>query len=187
MSCIRESEGEDDTSNVTVGEESDQLELQQSSGRQAPDVCISEVHTQDSLFCRFHRKLNALMPFHLPGKPKRFQEYLNGIFEGNDCMEVERLDILRRCSSTTVFQNNKLRALLAVAFPPVTVGPLAGRSVPVTFEGDTFPQFSQNEKSRFHCKVCIPFQKWAMENGKSHAHLRCRKQATVDNILPGTA
>ena len=49
-------------------------------------------------------------------KPKSFQEYLNGIFEGNDCMEVERLDILRRCSSTTVFQNNKVRALLAVTF-----------------------------------------------------------------------
>ena len=64
-------------------------------------------------------------------------------------MEVERLDILRRCSSTTVFQNNKLRALLAVTFPPVTVGPLAGRSVPVTFEGDTFPQFSQNERAGF--------------------------------------
>lgn len=76
MSCIRESEGEDDTSNVTVGEESDQLE--QSSARQAPDVCVSEVHTQDSLFRRFHRKLNGLMPFHLPGKPKSFQEYLKG-------------------------------------------------------------------------------------------------------------
>ena len=50
MSCIRESEGEDDTSNVTVGEESDQLELEQSSARQAPDVCVSEAHTQDSLF-----------------------------------------------------------------------------------------------------------------------------------------
>ena len=34
-------------------------------------------------------------------------------------MEVERLDSLRRCSSTTVFQNHKLRALLAVTFPPV--------------------------------------------------------------------
>ena len=126
------------------------------------------------------------MPFHLPEKQKSFQEYLNRIFEGNDCMEVERLDILRRCSSTTIFQNNKLRALLAVTFSPVTVGPLAGRSVPIT-EGDTFPQFSQNEKSRFHCEVCIPFQKWAMENGKSHARLRCRKQATVNNILAGTA
>lgn len=86
------------------------------------------------------------MPFHFPGKPKRFQEYLNGIFERKDCIEVERLDILRCCSSTTIFQNNKLRALLAGMFPPVTVGPLAGRSVPVTCEGDTFPQFSQNEK-----------------------------------------
>ena len=114
-------------------------------------------------------------------------EYLNGIFEENDCLEVEGLNILRHCSSTTVFQNNKLWILLAVTFPPVTGSPLAGWSIPVTFEGDTFPQFSQNEKSRFHCEVCIPFQKWAMENGKSHARLRCRKQATVDNILAGTA
>jgi len=75
----------------------------------------------------------------------------------------------------------------STTFPLVTVGPLAGRSVPVTSEGDTFPQFSQNEKSRFHCKVCIPLQNRAMENGKSHARLRCRKQATVDNILAGTA
>ena len=163
MSSIRESEVEDDSSNVTLGEESDPLELEHSSARDAPDKRVSEVQTQDSLFRRFHRKLKELMPFHFPGRPKSFQEYLNRIFERKDCMEVERLDILRRCSNTTVFQNNKLRALLAATFPPVTVGPMAGKRVPVTFEGDTFPQFSHNEKSMFRCEVCIPFQKWAME------------------------
>ena len=48
-------------------------------------------------------------------------------------------------------------------------------------------QSIQNEKTRFHCEVCIPFQKWAMENGKSHACLRCLKQASVNNILASTA
>lgn len=48
-------------------------------------------------------------------------------------------------------------------------------------------QSIQNEKTRFHCEVCIPFQKWAMENGQSHARLRCLKQASVNNILASTA
>lgn len=45
MSSIRESEGENDTSTVIIGEESDQLELQHSSERQAPDECVSDVQT----------------------------------------------------------------------------------------------------------------------------------------------
>ena len=56
MSSIRESEVEDDTSNVTLGEESDPLELEHSSVRDAPDKRVREVQTQDSLFRRFHRK-----------------------------------------------------------------------------------------------------------------------------------
>lgn len=45
MSSIRESEGENDTSTVIIGVESDQLELQHSSERQAPDECVSDVQT----------------------------------------------------------------------------------------------------------------------------------------------
>ena len=96
-------------------------------------------------------------------------------------MEPERIDILKRCSNATVFQDTKRRALLAASFPPVT------RSMPVTFEGDIFPQFSQKEKGNFLCEVCIPYQKWAMENGQPHPRLRCRKQASLDAILAGTA
>ena len=66
MSSSRESEGEDDTSTVIIGEERDQLKLEHSSARQAPDECVSDIQTQESLFRRFHRKLNGLMPFHFP-------------------------------------------------------------------------------------------------------------------------
>ena len=59
--------------------------------------------------------------------------------------------------------------------------------IPSTFVADKFPQFSQMEKGSFLCKVCIPFQKWAMENGQTHTHLQCRRQAKIEEILAGTA
>jgi len=108
-------------------------------------------------------------------------------FETKGVMNAKRLEILRHCSSTTRLQESQLRTLVATSFPPVTVGDMAGRDVPVTFEGDCFPQFSHLEKSNFLCEVCVPYQKWAMENGKPHARLRSRKQASVEAILAGTA
>lgn len=151
----------ENNSSSSEEDESDARQFKQST------PCVKE--EEDSLFDRYHRKLNELMPFHFPGRPKSFNDYLNGKFEKKDYMGVERLDIQRRCSGTTTLNDNKLRALVALSFPPVLVGELAGKSVPVTFQGDMFPQFSQKEKSNFNCEFCIPFQKWAMENGKSHA------------------
>ena len=161
-------------------------EIVDSPPRNESHVCDQEFRPQE-LYQRFHRNLNKLLSSHLPGKPKSFKEYLNVIFERKNCMNEKRLEILRRCSGTNGLHDDKLRALLAASFPLVTVGGIAGRNVPVTFEGDSFPQFSQKGKSNFYCEVCIPFQKWAMENGKPHAKLRFRTQASVNAILRGTA
>ena len=128
-----------------------------------------------------------MTPSDLPGKPKTFKEYLGGMFENSKSMHAERLNIQKRCKSTVNFQDSQLRAMVAASFPPVKVGQLAGRSVPVTFEGDKFPQFSQLQKSTFLCEVCIPFQKWSTEHGRSHPRLRCRTQASLDDIIAGTA
>ena len=66
------------------------------------------------------------------------------------------------------------------------MGSIAGKSISKTFEGDIFPQFSHHGKSNFNCEICIPFQKWAKENGKSHSRLRFRKQGSIDDVLNGT-
>ena len=128
-----------------------------------------------------------MTPSDLPGKPKSFKEYLEGIFENSSSMRAERLAIQKRCKSTVNFQDSQIRALVAASFPPVKVGQLAGSNVPVTYEGDKFPQFSQLQKSTFLCEVCIPFQKWATEHGRPHPRLRCRTQASLDAIVAGTA
>lgn len=131
--------------------------------------------------------MKNLFPRHLPGKPNSFKDYLSGVFRNKKRHECQKVGNLRRCSSTTRLQESQLRALVAMSFPPVTVGDMTGRNVPVTFEGDCFPQFSHLEKSNFLCEVCVPYQKWAVENGKPHARLRTQKQASVEGILAGTA
>ena len=80
-------------------------------------------------------------------------------------MEVERLDILRRCSSTTVFQNDKLRALPAVTFPPVTVGPLAGRSVPAPLRETLFPSSAKTKRTGFIVRCAYRFRSGPWKTG----------------------
>ena len=64
------------------------------------------------------------------------------------------LEILGRCCSTTSLQDTKLRALVVASFPVVPVGSIAGRIVPITFEGDPFSQSSHKEKSNFLQGMC---------------------------------
>ncbi|KAL9965534.1 hypothetical protein ACROYT_G029348 [Oculina patagonica] len=120
-------------------------------------------------------------------KPKSFKSYLDEIFQINGQMQGERLNIQKRCGSTTSLNSCKLRALVAASFPPIMVGKLGESRIPSTFDGDSFPQFSHVEKSNFLCEICIPFQKLAKENGQPHPRLRCRTQATIEDILAGTA
>ena len=154
---------------------------------QGVQACDEDVSTQETIFRRHHKKMKSFMPSHLPGRPKSFKSYLDGIFQTSGSMQGERLAIQKRCGKTMSIENCKLRAFVAASFPPIKVGKLGGNRIPSTFDGDKFPQFSQIDKGSFLCEVCIPFQKWAMENSQPHAHLRCRKQATVKEILAGTA
>ena len=151
--------------NSVEGEDS--LSMEDSLSIESLDNSQSNKATQEALFQRFHKKVSRLTPSDLPGKPKTFKEYLEGMFENSKSMHAERLNIQKRCKSTVNFQDSQLRAMVAASFPPVKVGQLAGRSVPVTFEGDKFPQFSQLQKRTFLCEVCIPFQKWSTEHGRS--------------------
>lgn len=127
------------------------------------------------------------MPLHLPVRPKSFKSYLDGIFQTSGSIQGEGLAIQKRCGKTMSIENCKLKAFVEASFPPIKVGKLGGNRIPSTFDGDKFPQFSQIDKGSFLCQACIPFQKWAMENSQPHAQLRCRKQATIKEVLAGTA
>ena len=150
-------------------------------------ACDGDDLTQHNLFLRHNKKIKFFLPSNLPGKPKSFKSYLDEIFQIHGPMQGERLNIQKRCGSTTSFNSCKLRALVAASFPPIKVGKLGESRIPSTFDGDSFPQFSHAGKSNFLCEICIPFQKWAMENGQPRSRLRCRKQAPVEDILAGTA
>ena len=164
----------------------DEIDLNAWSSR-GVQACGKDISAQEDIFRRHHKKMKSFMPSHLPGRPKSFKSYLDGIFQTSGSMKEERLAIQKRCGKTMSLQDCKLRALVAASFPPIKVGKLGGNRIPSTFVGDKFPQFSQMDKGSFLCEVCIPFQKWAMENGQPHAHLRCRKQAKIEEILAGTA
>ena len=99
-------------------------------------------------------------------------------------MQGERFAIKKCCGKTMFIENCKLRAFVAATFPPIKVGKLGGNRIPSTFDGDKFPPFI--DKDSFLCEVCIPFQKWAMKNSQTQAHLRCWNQATIKEILAGT-
>ena len=147
----------------------------------------NDVSVKENFFRRHRKKVKNLMPSHLPGTPKSFKSYLDGIFQAKETLHPERLSIHKRCGSTASGNNSRFRAFVAASFPPIKVGKSAGNNIPFTFEGDTFPQFSQVDKGTFLCEVCVPFQKWAKENGQQHAHLRCKKQASIEEMLAGTA
>ena len=69
--------------------------------------------------------------------------------------------------------------LLQQPSPSVKVGQVAGSTIEHTFPGDVFPQFTHHGKSDYHCKLCIPFQRWAKTNSV--------KQVTIDDIINDTA
>lgn len=75
---------------------------------------------------------------------------------------------------------------MATAFPPIKVGQVAGSEVDHTFPGDMFPQFTHHQKSRYHCELCVPYQRWARKEGLKHAALKS-KAVSIDDIMRGTA
>lgn len=139
-----------------------------------------------SFYEKHHKHIKSLLPKHLPGCPRSFQEYLSRLFLPPDVTNVKRKEIYERSAGSSNFGDSRLRAFIATAFPPITVGVLADKEVEHTFIGDIFPQFSQHRKSRYQCEICVPYQKWAIKEGSRHALLKS-KGANVSSILDGTA
>ena len=135
---------------------------------------------------RHHKRIQLLLPKYLPGSPKSFQDFLFQAFLIPDGTSAKRSEIHKRSGGTVNRSDATRRAFIAAAFPPVKVGSIAGKEVAHTFPGDIFPQFSQYEKSRYQCEVCVPYQKWTKQEGTRHSLLKS-KSVNVDNIMDGTA
>ena len=142
--------------------------------------------SKDDIFRKFHKHVDHLHPFHLPGKPSTFQEYLNGLFLDPLNFVVERASIHSSSAKASNYVDTRIRAFLAVTFPPIKVGSLPGAAIEISFEGDIFPQFTHVAKGNYKCAVCIPYLKWAIFHNHPHSVARSRK-ATTKAILEGTA
>ena len=145
-----------------------------------------ESSSNDDIFRKYHKKINDLLPCHLPGRPTSFQSYLKSVFPDRSNFNVERHNIHSLSASTSVYKDARIRAFVAACFPPIKVGSFAGECNGFTFAGDVFPQFSQVDKGYFNCEICIPYCKWAILNNHPYPSTRS-KQASVDAILAGTA
>ena len=143
----------------------------------------SEAHL---LFKRFHKRMDYLLPSHLPGKPSSFQMYLASVFQDPSDYVVERAGIHSSSAKASNYKDYRPRAFLAATFPPIRVGSLAGEVTGVSFKGDNFPQFTHVTKGNFKCAICIPYLRWAIRNSQPHSVVRSRK-ATTEAILKGTA
>ena len=139
-----------------------------------------------SFYQKHYKTINSLQPKHLPGSPKSFRDYLSRLFVAPDVANLKRIEIHRHCGESSNVPDARCRAFIAASFPPIKVGRLAGKEVDHTFNGDLFPQFSQQKKSQYQCEVCVPYQKWAIEAGFRHASLKS-KGVNVENIIDGTA
>jgi len=54
---------------------------------QGVQACDKDVLTQETIFRRHHKKMKSFMPSHLPGRPKSFKSYLDGIFQTSGSMQ----------------------------------------------------------------------------------------------------
>ena len=148
---------------------------------------INETGSNCFLFYQRHYKnIKSLLPKHLPGKPKAFRDYLSQLFLIQDDRNAKRTEIHEHSVGSSNVADTRYRAFIATAFPPIKVGCLAGKEVEYTFPGDIFPQFSQHGNRRYHCEVCVPYQKWAIKEGVRRASLKS-KSANIGCIMDGTA
>lgn len=81
-----------------------------------------------------------------------------------------RLDVHSHSGKTVKHESAHCRSFVATSFPPVKVGQGAGSEGDHTFAGDMFPQFTQHQKSRYHCKLCVLYQRWTRKEGLKHEH-----------------
>ena len=63
-------------------------------------ACEKDISAQENIFCRHQKKMKSFMPSHLPGRPKSFKSYLDGIFQTSGSMKEERLAIQKRSGKT---------------------------------------------------------------------------------------
>ena len=163
--------------------ESDATEI--SSGAEEI-IPVNKTEASSDIFDRFHKKPSTLLPSHLPGKPPSFQAYLTSVVKDPGNINAERTAFYLASGCAKTYKNCIVRAFVAASFPPLKVGSFAAEHIKYTFEGDVFPQFTQIEKSKFSCAICIPYLRWAIIN--SIPHSKCRAQsAKPDAILSGTA
>lgn len=120
----------------------------------------------EHLYEKYHRKLDHLLPSHLPGKPTSFQTYLRSTYPQSSC------------GTTSVYKDARIRCFVAACFPPIKVGSLIADCDGFSFKGDVFPEFSQVGKGNFACQICIPYLKWAILNSHPHSAARSKKATT---------
>ena len=137
----------------------------------------------NNFYCQHNKAIKKLLPSQLPGSYKTFQGFLQEIFPNSKAALSSPTEAAGENSSHAV---SRMRAFLAVTFPPVVVGSLATGHVQTAEQGKRFLQFSYVSGSTIKCEICIPHQKWAMPNHEKHHKLKA-KQVTIQSILEGTA
>ena len=142
--------------------------------------------SSEHLYEKYHKRLDHLLPSHLPSRPNSFQAYLKSTYPQSSNFDVERAHLQSSCGSTPIYKDARIRSFVAACIPPIKVGSFVDNCDGFSFEGDVFPQFSQVEKGKFTCQICLPYLKWAILNSHPHSAAKS-KQATTDAILAGTA
>ena len=162
-------------------------ELEYDSVGESEEVLSSVVEGVEDAAKRFYRKhhkvMKKLLPSQLPGRHKSFQGFLQETFPNSNTARSGPIEAAGKNASLSV---SRLRAFLAVAFPPVVVESLAAEHVQSANKGKHFPQFSHSSGSTIKCEICIPQQKWAMENHQKYHKLKTKQVSTQSN-LDGTA
>ena len=153
--------------------------------KQQSSYSEDEEDSPERFFKRHHKKMKSLLPKHLPGSPKSFGDYLTRVFKVPNSHNERRIDVHSHSGNTVKYDSARCRSFVATAFPPIKVGQVAGGEVDHTFPGDMFPQFTQHQKSLYHCELCVPYQKWARKEGLKHAAVKT-KSASIDDIMRGT-
>ena len=146
-------------------------------------VIEGEEDTAKRFYRRHHKAIKKLLPSQLPGRYKTFQSFLQEVFPNSKAVSGSPIEAAGVNSSLAV---SRMRAFLSVAFPPAIVGSLATEHVQAAEQGKHFPQFSHVSGSTIKCEICIPHQRWAIENHEKHHKLKA-KQVTIQGILEGTA
>ena len=151
---------------VSSDSDTTESDMDESADASRDPLCNNEQESSsnNAIFCKYHKKINDLLPSHLPGRPTSFQSYLRSVFPDPSSFNVERQHIHSLSGSTSMYKDARIRAFVAACFPPIKVGNFPGECNGFTFTGDLFPQFSQVDKGYFNCEICIPYCKWAILN-----------------------